>query len=80
MVSIKHTQDTPLAEILNGKPMQALRDAHLRSDFDSVDYCKNCDQLYEVQEALVWTNIPGRTYGPSRISGINYLEFSPKVA
>ncbi len=75
-----HTQDTPLAEILNGKPMQALRDAHLRSDFDSVDYCKNCDQLYEVQEALVWTNIPGRTYGPSRISGINYLEFSPKVA
>lgn len=75
-----HTSDTPLMDIVNGEPMKALRAAHLRDDFDSVDYCKNCDQLYEVQEALVWTNIPGRTYGPSRISGINYLDFSSQKA
>jgi len=73
-----HTQETPLLEILNGEKMQALRAAHLRKDFDSVEYCRHCDQLYDVQESLVWTNIPGRTYGPSRISGINYLDFSPK--
>lgn len=71
-----HTEDTPLLDIVNGEKMKALRAAHLRGDFDSVDYCRNCDQLYEVQESLVWTNIPGRTYGPSRISGINYLDFS----
>ena len=71
-----HTSDTPLMDIVNGEPMKALRAAHLRGDFDSVDYCKNCDQLYEVQESLVWTNIPGRTYGPSRISGINYRDFT----
>ena len=70
-----HTQDTPLMDVVNGKPMQALRAAHLRGDFDSVDYCKNCDQLYEVQEALVWTNIPGRAYGMTRESGIHYASF-----
>ncbi len=73
-----HTSDTPLMDIVNGEPMKALRAAHLRGDFDSVDYCRNCDQLLEVKEALVWTNIPGRTYGPSRVSGINYLDFSPQ--
>jgi uncharacterized Fe-S cluster-containing radical SAM superfamily protein len=72
-----HTSETPLIDIVNGAPMKALRAAHLRKDFDSVDYCKDCDQLLEVEESLVWTNIPGRTYGPSRISGINYLDFSP---
>ncbi|MBI4596911.1 MAG: radical SAM protein [Candidatus Omnitrophica bacterium] len=71
-----HTQDTPLMDIVNGEPMLALRSAHVRGDFDSVDYCRNCDQLLEVKESLVWTNIPGRTYGPSRISGINYLNLS----
>ena len=75
-----HTSETPLAEIINGEPMRALRAAHLSGDFDSVDYCKNCDQLYEVEESLVWTNIPGRSYGPSRVSGINYLDFSPQKA
>lgn len=75
-----HTSDTPLMEIVNGEKMQALRQAHLHGEFDSVEYCKNCDQLYEVQEALVWTNIPGRSYGPSRISGINYLDFSSQKA
>jgi len=73
-----HTEDTPLMDIVNGEKMQALRAAHARGDFDAVDYCKHCDQLYEVEESLVWTNIPGRTYGPSRISGINYLDDSPQ--
>lgn len=73
-----HTSDTPLMDIVNGEKMVALRKAHLAKDFDSVDYCKDCDQLLEVKEALVWTNIEERTYGPSRISGINYLDFVPK--
>ncbi len=73
-----HTQDTPLVDIVNGEPMQALRAAHLRGDFDSVDYCRNCDQLYEIQESLVWTNIPGRAYGTSPASPINYRDYIPK--
>lgn len=73
-----HTQDAPLMDIVNGEKMQALRAAHARGDFDFIEYCKNCDQLLEARESLVWTNIPGRAYGPSAISGINYLNFDPK--
>ena len=72
-----HTEDTPLIDIVNGDKMQALRAAHLRQDFESVDYCKNCDQLLDVQESLVWTNIEGRVYGTSRISLLSYLDFVP---
>jgi uncharacterized protein YpuA (DUF1002 family) len=68
-----HTEDTPLLDIVNGEKFQHLRDVHLREAFDEVDYCKNCDQLLEVEESLVWTNIPNRSYGESRISGIDYL-------
>jgi hypothetical protein len=25
-------------------------------DFDSIDYCKNCDMLYDAPDALVWAN------------------------
>jgi len=74
-----HTEDTPLMDIVNGEPMQALRAAHLRGDFDSVDYCKNCDQLLEIEESLVWTNIEGRTYGTSRVSLVSYLDYVPKA-
>lgn len=73
-----HTQDTPLMDIVNGEKMRALRAAHLREDFDAFDFCSNCDQLLEIEESLVWTNIEGRTYGPSRISGINYLDQVPE--
>ena len=30
--------------------------AHENKNFDSVEYCKNCDFLYEDPEILVWTN------------------------
>ena len=29
---------------------------HLEKKFDEIDYCKNCDFLYEDPEAIVWTN------------------------
>lgn len=59
-------------ETLNGEPMRALRAAHLRGDFDSVDYCRNYDQLYEARESLVWSNVPGRTYGVNALTGTAY--------
>lgn len=75
---VGHTSDTPLMEVMNGEKMKSLRKAHLEGDFDSVDICRHCDQLYDVQESLVWTNIEGRTYGTSRASFLNYLDFAPK--
>jgi MoaA/NifB/PqqE/SkfB family radical SAM enzyme len=68
-----YVQDESLLEILNGEKMSHLRAVHLRETFDEVSYCKDCDQLIDVEDALVWTNIPGRVYGQSRISGISYV-------
>ena len=28
----------------------------MRKKFDKIEYCKNCDFLYEDPEAIVWTN------------------------
>ncbi|MBI4367513.1 MAG: SPASM domain-containing protein, partial [Deltaproteobacteria bacterium] len=75
-----HTCDTPLMDVVNGAPMKALREAHLRGEFDSFEYCKNCDQLYDIQESLVWTNIDGRCYGTSRVSLMSYLDYVPQPA
>jgi len=69
-----HASETPLMEIMNGEAYQHVRDVHIRKDFDELDYCKDCDQLIDADEILVWTNIKGREYGHSRISNINYLE------
>ena len=73
-----HTSDTPLMDVVNGEKMQALRKAHLEGDFDAFEYCRNCDQLLDIKESLVWTNIDGRVYGTSRISLLNYLDYVPK--
>ena len=39
-----------------GKKYEELREAHNEKDFDRIEYCKNCDLLYEEPESLVWTN------------------------
>ncbi|SVD49943.1 uncharacterized protein METZ01_LOCUS402797, partial [marine metagenome] len=68
-----YVEEQPLLNILNGEKMRHLREVHLRETFDEIDYCKDCDQLIDVEDSLVWTNIPGRVYGESRISGISYV-------
>ena len=45
-------------EILNGEKYTKLRNAHTEKKFDEIDYCKNCDFLYEDPEVLVWSNDP----------------------
>jgi len=51
-----HMCDNNLEEIWNGEAYQKLRNAHKQEKFDEIDYCKNCDFLYEDPEVLVWTN------------------------
>jgi hypothetical protein len=63
-----HLQDSSLMDIVNGDIMNALRESHINETFDT-DYCKNCDQLLDIPESLVWTNIEERNYGESRVSG-----------
>ncbi len=51
-----HLDAQSIEDIWFGEPYEKLREAHRREDFDSIDYCKNCDFLYEDPEVLVWSN------------------------
>lgn len=62
-----HLDDQTIAEVISGEPYTTLREAHSQQNFGDISYCANCDQLYDVPESLVWTNIEGREYGQSKI-------------
>lgn len=51
-----HFEDQTFAEIWNGDLYNNLRSAHAEGNFDTIDYCKNCDFLYEDKDVLVWSN------------------------
>ena len=63
-----------IQEVLNSQPYEDLIKAHQSLDFNNHNYCKDCDQLYECPEALVWTNINSRACGSSHTS---ILEVEP---
>ena len=62
-----HLDNKTIAEVVRGEEYKKLRKAHKEKRFNDISYCKNCDQLYDVQEALVWTNLNKRDYGHSII-------------
>ncbi|MDH3452280.1 MAG: radical SAM protein [Gammaproteobacteria bacterium] len=62
-----HLDDSSIADVVAGRAYSELRDAHTRGRFDDISYCNGCDQLYDVPESLVWTDIDGREYGQSKI-------------
>ena len=72
-----HLETNTIREVWNNKKFQDLRTKHINKLFDKISYCKDCDQLYDVPESLVWTNIPNRKYGQSK--GIRDLSFKNVV-
>ena len=62
-----HLDKQTFEEVYFGKKYEELREAHNEKDFDQIEYCKNCDFLYEEPESLVWTN--GRTTEPGQVMG-----------
>jgi len=72
-----HMSNQTISEVVSGEAYSELRHAHETGDFDSIDYCKNCDQLYDTPEALVWCNIPGREYQQSK--NLPSLKFSDYI-
>ena len=56
-----HLQDNTLQEVYFGKKYEELRNAHKEERFDDIDYCKNCDFLYEDPEVLVWSSVEATT-------------------
>jgi MoaA/NifB/PqqE/SkfB family radical SAM enzyme len=51
-----HFDKQSFDDIYFGPKYKELRLAHSNKDFDKIDYCKNCDFLYEDPNVLVWTN------------------------
>jgi len=68
-----HLSQDSIVDIYFGDKMERLRQAHVENNYADFDYCASCDQLLDVEESLVWTNIPGRAYGESRISGLKLV-------
>ena len=53
-----HFSEQSFEEIYFGEKYEELRRLHKEKRFDEIDYCKNCDFLYENPEVLVWSNAP----------------------
>ncbi len=51
-----HMDKQSFEEIYNGERYVKLRKAHTEKKFDEIDYCKDCDFLYEDPEVLVWSS------------------------
>jgi len=51
-----HLDSQSIEDVWYGEKYKNLRDLHAREEFDSIDYCKNCDFLIEDPEVLVWSN------------------------
>jgi len=51
-----HFSASSFEEIWNGDKYKKLREAHKNKKFDDIEYCKNCDFLYEDPQVLAWSN------------------------
>ena len=51
-----HLDNETFEEVYFGEKYENLRKAHEAKDFDSIDYCTNCDFLYQDPEILIWSN------------------------
>ncbi len=71
-----HLDTNSIEEVINSKEYQELRLAHEEERFDDIEVCKNCDQLYDAPESLIWSDIPGRAYEQSKnLTSLNFGDY-----
>lgn len=58
-------KEKSLKEILNGKLYSDFREAHENKEFYKYPFCDSCDQLYDNDEALIFSTIKNSQYGAS---------------
>jgi len=71
-----HLDKESFEDIYFGEKYEALRKAHTEKKFDKIDYCKDCDYLYEEPESLVWTNDETYTAGQMLEVGTDFNLFN----
>ena len=61
-----------------GERYENLRRVHKEKKFEELDYCKDCDFLFDEPESLVWTN--DKDYKLGQMLGVakdfNLVEYS----
>ena len=51
-----HLDKESFEDVYFGERYENLRRVHKEKKFDELDYCKDCDFLFDEPESLVWTN------------------------
>ena len=67
--TLGHLDDNSISDVIESDEYKHLRESHASGNWNDIDYCKGCDQLYETPESLVWSNIEGREYNQSKMVG-----------
>lgn len=69
-----HSDRESLYDIWNGKLYNELRKNHSTENFDNIDYCKECDFLFDDPEVLIWTNDNNTKVGNIQGTNLNLFE------
>jgi len=71
-----HLDTDTIADVVSSAEYHKLRLAHTEERFNDIEVCRNCDQLYDVPESLVWSDIPGRAYEQSKnLATLNFGDY-----
>ena len=63
-IIIGDLREQTLKEILAGKKLDEIRSIHSRGSFEDCEYiCKDCDQIFPRQDALIYSSHPNRKVG-----------------
>ena len=57
-----HLDSESLIDVWNGSARKKLQQYHKNGRWNEIEYCKNCDQLYDHPESLIYTSKAGRKY------------------
>jgi len=60
-----------IEEVLKGEKYEMLRNVHASGEFHKVPFCNSCDQLYNADDALIFTTIK-----TSKVGKTNTNQFS----
>ena len=69
----------PFQVIDFSKEYKELRSTHEEGRFDDIEYCKNCDFLYDDPEVLVWSNDSDASIDHMIGTKFNLDDYRPKT-
>ena len=62
-----HLDSSSISHVIKDEKYNHLGNSHAFGYWNNIDYCKGCDQLYDIPESLVRNNIKNRKYNQSKM-------------